>query len=322
MDDIQKENEALRKRLEELEAKRENEALKARLKELEEGGAEATSIVSSKKSWKQRLVSPTGILAVGSVAMVALALVIATVIAPASERSRAAEILDSVKGDFGTIRAVNTKIVTFSGTKLENANAQQKALSVSGEKATDPAAFIFSNGKNNKGKRKVDIYVDFNGQRSRDFVLMNQNSIKGLVENGKIDLYVHPVVGTSPLSIYAPEALAESFFYENDRAWDFFTKLLTLSTELQADQRTPKEIASAVAKLAKQEKAGKIDTESIQNGTFASWLLSVGNDPNLQQLNVRLPSIYIDGVEVDTSKDNINSGTFLSDELKKSGDAK
>jgi len=206
----------------------------------------------------------------------------------------------------GNIAPVNTKLTVFSGQKIESANIEQKALT--GGSANDSeqsAVFIFSNGKN-ADQEIVDVYVDFDSQRSRDFLLINQLTFKDLVESGIVELRIHPVSSGTPLSIYSPEAIAETFVTAPNSAWNFLISTMQLSAEVQAD----KELDPLTALVAKTEELNipRVNEESIKNGTFASWIIAVGNDEKLQT-GYYPPLVYVNNIimnpdEVDFSDTN------------------
>lgn len=204
--------------------------------------------------------------------------------------------LSNLKKSYGSITPVNTTINTFSGQKLKDVNVEQKSL-VGGTDNTsaEAAVFIFSNGKNNP-KRIVDVYIDFDSQVSRDFVLINQSSLKNMVENGLIELRIHPVSSGSALSIYSPEALAESFVTSPELSWEFMLSLLKLSAEVQANGDI--EILPAIEEKIAENGIKNISAESIQNGTFSSWIIEVGNDERLKT-GYYPPIIYVNDIIID-----------------------
>lgn len=210
--------------------------------------------------------------------------------------NQASSQLSDLKKTYGPITPVNTNVKSFSGQKLENVNIDQKSLTGGNNNtASDAAVFIFSNGKK-ENRRIVDVYIDFDSQVSRDFLLINQLSLKNMIENGLIELRIHPVSSGSALSIYSPEAIAESFVKSPELSWGFMMSLLKLSAEVQADGDI--EILPAIEEKIAENGIQEISAESIQNGTFSSWILAVGDDEKLQT-GYYPPIIYVNEAIVD-----------------------
>lgn len=216
--------------------------------------------------------------------------------------------LNNVRKTYGKITPVNTLAQVFDGQMLENVNIDQKSL-VGGANntASESAVFIFSNGKNSP-KRSLDVFIDFDSQRSRDFMLINQSSLKSMIENGLIELRVHPVSSGSALSIYSPEALAESFLTSPEKSWNFMLSLLKLSAEVQADGDI--DILPAIEEKIKESGVTDISAESIKNGTFSSWIIAVGDDPRLDT-GYYPPIIYINETIVDPDVVDFNDTDSL-----------
>lgn len=259
-----------------------------------------------KKGFK---LTPLNFLLIGSVAAVLLAVLAHFVISPALGEQKAQSELDKITNAQGPVTASNTGLVTFQGQTVENANIDQKALA-SGGQVTDPAGFIFTNGKASSNRRILDIYVDFSAQTSRDFFLLNSTAIKGMVESGRVELRVHPVPTGNAYTIYSAEALAETFYTDPDKAWDFMIAIFEKSYDLNTD--SSEEVLELVVSVVEDLNISEVDAESIKNGTFASWLISVGDDPRLKT-GYYPPLIYVDGQLVDSSEINLND----SDEFMK-----
>lgn len=197
----------------------------------------------------------------------------------------------NVKNQAGTITAYNDEMLLFTtGQKIENTNISQKALGKNG-KVTNPASFIFSNGKSNKNKKTVRAYLDFSEQRSRDFILMNQTLLKSMIQAGTIDLQIFAVPTGKAFSYLSSEALAEAFVTEPKQSWNFFVDLMKASAELESNKNA-EDMVKRIVELAEKNKITQIDKNSLYNGTFSSWLLTVANDPFLQP-GVLLPEVFV-----------------------------
>lgn len=262
---------------------------------------------------KKRLAfTPITFLFGGIIGAILLALLVQFVLTPIFANNAAQDELDNLKNSHGPVQGVNTTLITFQGQKIENANVAQKALG-RGDKATTPAGFIFSNGKANPKAKVVDVYLDFGNQRSRDFLLLNQNSLRGMIENGVVVLNVHPVPTGNAFTMYSSEALAESFVTSPEASWDFMMELMRMSATLKTDNH--EDLLKAIAETAKAVGVRDVDQESVKNGTFSSWIISVGNDPRLQT-GFYPPLVYVNGQMLD-SKLNLNDVDTLRREILK-----
>lgn len=262
---------------------------------------------------KKRLAfTPTTFLFGGIIGAILLALLVQFVLTPLFANNAAQDELDNLKNGRGPVVGINTSLVTFQGQKIENANVAQKALA-SGNVATTPAGFVFSNGKGNPKAKKVNVYLDFGNQRSRDFLLMNQNNLRGMIENGVIVLTVHPVPTGNAFTMYSSEALAESFVTSPEASWEFLMELMRMSATLKTDKQ--EDILKAIEETAKTVGVKNVDQESVKNGTFSSWIISVGNDPRLK-VGYYPPLVYVNDQPLD-SKLNLNDGDTLRREILK-----
>lgn len=268
---------------------------------------------AQEKSKRKFTLTPLTFLLGGVVGAILLALLVHFGLTPLLANQSAQEALDSSKNASGPVTPVNTAMVTFQGQKVQNANVQQKGLG-GGEQVTTPAAFIFSNGKASKGRRVVDVYLDFSNQRSRDFLLLNQNNLRGLIESGSAELRLHPVPTGNAFTMYSSEALAESFVTSPDASWAFLFQLMRLSATLKTDSSD--EVVNAIVDTAKAEGVKDVDAASIKNGTFASWILSVGNDPHLKA-GYYPPLIYVNDKLLDGNSLNLNDADTLRREIMK-----
>lgn len=262
---------------------------------------------------RRSFLRPLPVLIVGVVLAVALAFLVQFVITPSLTNRDAQNVLDGLKNSHGAITAVNTDMVTFQGQKIENANVKQKALAV-GEVVTTPAGFVFGNGKSMPNAKVVEVYLDFSNQRSRDFLLMNQNSLRGMVENGTVILKVHPVPNGNAFTMYSAEAVAESFVTSPELSWDYMMELMRLAAVVKTDSAD--DVVGEISKTAKELGVPDVDANSIKNGTFASWIVSVGNDPRLKT-GYYPPLVYVNGQILDGNRVNLNDAGALRREVLK-----
>lgn len=212
---------------------------------------------------------------------------------PMIENNKANNILSNIALNSGPVTPSNTKVTTFVGQTIPNANVNQKALTNGLQE--DSAVFIFNNGKSNENRKTLDVYISFDSQNSRDFFLINQQGLKGLIQKGHIELRVHPVPTGSAFSMYAPEALSQTFVTKPEVAWDLMQELLKLSANIDTNKN--EDIVELILELTKKHGLSDISSESILSGTFASWVLAVGNDTNLE--NTYPPIAYVNGVQID-----------------------
>lgn len=205
--------------------------------------------------------------------------------------NNAKNAINNAKNSSGKIIAYNSEILLFtSGQVIENTNIEQKALGKNG-KITRPASFIFSNGKTSENKKKVRAYLDFSEQRSRDFILLNKDMLKAMVEAGTIDLEIFSIPTGKAFSMFASEALAEAFVLEPSKSWDYFINLMKASAELESNTNAD-DMVNRLEELAKTSNITEIDVDSILNGSFSSWLLTVSEDPFLTT-GILLPEVFV-----------------------------
>ncbi len=207
---------------------------------------------------------------------------------------RAAEsALAGLSANRGELTAVNRDMITYEGQKLETANTDQKGLGV-GSELTTPPAFIFTNGKDNGDRKVLDFYFDFSDQRSRDALIFNSQTLRSMVESGQIELRLHPLFSGRAYSVYAAEAVAEVFATEPNLAWDTLLVLLRNAPALTSvDDNNA--LVEGVVEAVQNTGVRSVNSESITNGTFAAWLLSIGNDPKLSgAVAPKLPYILIE----------------------------
>lgn len=223
-----------------------------------------------------------------------------------SEAKDAKNTLFNFESKRGKLQPVNTKLKVFKGQVLEGANTEQKALTGgSNNNAEEAAVFIFGNGKEND-KKIMDIYLDFDSQRSRDFLLINQTTLKSLVESGTIELRLHPVSSGSALSMYSPEALAETFVKSPDKAWSLLISTMKLSAESQANAEL--DVLEALVGKIEELNISDVTSETIQNGTFSGWIIKVGDDNKLQT-GYYPPIVYLNDAVIDPDKVDFNDAT-------------
>jgi len=214
--------------------------------------------------------------------------------------------LEGIASSRGSITAVNTSMVTYSGQKVADANVKQKGLA-QGKTLTDPPAFIFTNGKKDDSRKVMDFYFDFSEQRSRDTLISNSVDLRDLVESGQIELRLHPLFSGRAYSMYASEAVSETFAADSDKSWDTLMALLRNAPQY-ADSDSNKEIVQGIVAATKNVGVKSVDAESIENGTFASWLLSIGNDPKLNSATApKLPYILVGGKQLNLSANDLNN---------------
>lgn len=218
---------------------------------------------------------------------------------------------DPVFSESGAVTALNKDIQAYEGQALENANAEQKALT-GNALSNDYPAFVYGNGNENENAKEVHIYIDFADRQSRDFVLLNYNLLQSLIESGKIELYLHAVPTGDVFSIYAAEVQAEAHYFAPESSWQFLRNLLRFAEKYETEQYSVNKLAKELASLANESGVAEIDNSGIQNGTFSSWLLSIAKDPLLAR-GTGLPSLYVSDTSIDlTSIDLASNSEFLS----------
>jgi hypothetical protein len=249
------------------------------------------------------------VLAVLIVVMPLLGIGVAKFTIPWIQQMKNSDELSQVADRKGNMVVANNKLETFHGQIIESTNTEQKSL-VRGNDGKDSAVFIFTNDKQTDNKKILDIYIDFDSPKSRDFVLLNQTSFKRMVENGVIELRVHPVPTGNAMSMYAAETLAESVVTSPNTTWDLMLALLKKSATLNTTKSD--EVIKAVVETAQSVNVQDVDEKSISNGTFASWILAVGDDTHLKT-GYYPPIAYLNNTSVNPDKVNLNDSPAFQD---------
>lgn len=229
-----------------------------------------------------------------------LAVVTQFFIVPAFNEKSANNRLEKIVSKNGSLTAVNTKIVSYNGTRVPETNKDQKALS-GNNISLNGAFFMFSNNKN-VGQKIVDLYVDLTNKQSRDFMLINENNLKSLIESGNIILRIHPVPSNNKNSLLYGEAISEAVNTTPNRSWNFLYSILKNDIISQNSNNT--DIINDIVAMAKKNGINDIDAKSIVNGTFASWLVDAGKDDKLNT-GYYPPIIYVNNNLIDKNT-NIN----------------
>lgn len=234
---------------------------------------------------------------------VGTALLFNFVVTPYFKSQSAKEDLSNVAAQRGNLIAVNNTAVTFQGQRIETATLDQLALS-SGATQEPGAVFIFGNSKPGE-KKTVEVFVDFKSQRSRDFMLINHNALKNMIENGLIELRVIPVPTGNAYGVYAAEAVAETFVSNPDKAWTVMFELLRQGSAVDADDANL--VAERVAEVVKSvTKNDDVTDKTIQSGAFSGWIMAAAKDRRLAS-GFSPPMVYVNGEVVDPNEVNLNS---------------
>lgn len=235
---------------------------------------------------------------------------------PLLKEHEASKTLSEFSEKRGPLTASNTETVSFTPEgDVSSNNGEQKALTGDYE-SSDSAAFVFTNGKQGD-KKQVDLYLDFGSQRSRDFLALNQTNLKLMIETGQIDLYIHPVPTQEAISIYASETIAETFATAPEKAWSVMIEMIKISASIDSSpvDESKDEILTMIASATNSVGASSVTAETIQSGTFASWILTVGDDSKVKN-QFGLPAIYVDGGLLDQDSVDINDSASLKKYLK------
>jgi len=239
-----------------------------------------------------------------------LALLFTLVVSPMIAKTNAQNILNGAISSQGNLSVINDKVQPFKGEVIKGADVNQKMLvgkKDGKEIGTDSGVFAFSNGKESNQK-VLEVFVDFNSQTSRDFLLLNMPSFKKMIEGGLIDLHIKPVPTNDAFTMYASEALAKTISNQPNRAWDFMTELLKLSAINATDK--PADLVDSIIQTAEKAKIDGITPTVIQSGSFASWFIATGSDARLK-VGYYPPVLYLDGDLLDQGRVNINDQDAL-----------
>lgn len=246
-------------------------------------------------------------LIVGIATAIGLAFGYVYVVDPMVKENKASKQLSKAFENRAPMSPSNTESLPYSEANSSTALALGKNGSI-----TDPAALIFSNGKDNPDKSTFSIYMDFSSQRSRDFLAMNNGTIKNMIESGVIDLEIYPVPTSDPFSVYAGETLSETFASSPEKAWYILIELLKISTEIDTSETvmSNEDIIARIATSSESVGAVDVTADSIRSGKYANWLLTIGDDSRVKN-EFGLPGLYVDGTLIDQDSVNINDSASL-----------
>lgn len=237
------------------------------------------------------------------------------VVSPVLDTRDANRNLESLQESRGEVTMMDHRVADFTGEKYLDLEETQKQLSYTENNFTqgqvvhdDNAVFVFNNGNPVEDRRVVDIYLDFSSPASRDFVIINYPMLTALMENGEIEVRVHPVPGDSPLSMYAPETLAELSVSHPDDTWRVLPDLLGLAANLE--DMSPKGTAEAIIEIVDNKLITEIGTGEVSDGTFSDWIIAVGEDERLTT-GYYPPVVYVNGTELTGGDFNPNDNEAL-----------
>lgn len=200
----------------------------------------------------------------------------------------------------GELTLVNSDVVEYDSGGEGDSYALGVGSAVGGGDAPDFGTFIIGN-ENEEFDRTVNLYLDYADPRSRDFLFMNQHMLQTLVENGQIELRIHPVPSSHPYSMYAAEALSQVAHRHPESFWSVSTSLLQLNDEVSS---IDEEVSASVFgdmienELNRYHNIEDIDQELIVEGMFFDWLGNISEDDMLTSGGVP-PIIYSDGQLLD-----------------------
>lgn len=220
-------------------------------------------------------------------------------------KSGAQSKLEALTSQRGEIQPKNSASAAFQGQSIEGADSSQKALvESSGALSTEQASFVFWNGKS-ADAAPVDIYLDFTEQRGRDYFLSNAEVFKSLVESGTIELRVHSLLTGNAYGMIASNTVAETFEKHPELGWDMLFALVREAPTAGSLDNTS-DIVASVQEIVARVGASTVGEQEIQNGSFSSWLITVGDDTRLQG-SISPPMTYVNDVEIRIPAENLNN---------------
>lgn len=230
---------------------------------------------------------------------------------PYLKTKQAEKELSAIFEQRGPIQPENTTVFDFNVEYTENVGDLAKQKSLGSDNAPSMSTFIFTNGKVNENSSTLELYLDFNSQKSRDFFNLNSEALKNLVESGKITLKILPVPSQNPLSAYAPEALSLVFEKQPNKAWESLKSLFKLSVVIADEKITDKnEVLERIVK-AVNSTGVSLTSDDILKGEYASWILSVATSENLKTSG-GIPALYLNGSLVNQDEiDILNSESLV-----------
>lgn len=256
---------------------------------------------------------PLALLGGGLVFTVALSFGVVHEAIPRIQEASAAQELSRLTEARGAVGAQSRFLTSYQGTTVPGTNPLQKALSTTPGGEASPA-LVFSNGRTDPKRRVVSLYLDLSTGGSQDILLMNRSMLTSLMETGALEIRVHLVPTKRALGTLAAEAVAEASYTAPSKAWNLLFEVARYARGTQAT--APGVLAQELAQVVRDAQVSGVDARSLQNGTFASWLLSQGQDPRLKT-GVYPPLVYRGETLVDSKTVNLNASDSLKKELLK-----
>lgn len=220
---------------------------------------------------------------VGAAIGVILAVMFVFLVKPFFAKRDAQSVLDGMSGGISQeIVAINSNPFEFTDSNPLELQTDQWGLGE--ESLTSPAAFIYGTGKST-----VDLYLDFGTQRSRDILLVNKEALEEVLKNGKYTVRIHPVISEASYGLFAAEAVSEVTLLAPEKSWEYLLKAVEGNAVASSNRD---DALNHLTNLA--VKAGiNIDASTIDQGSFASWVLTSGDDIEGKVL----PFVLINGEE-------------------------
>lgn len=205
------------------------------------------------------------------------------------------------------ITVKNTDLIEFkSSASMDelNINPSQKAL------VNENIPGITFTNTNKTSAKKVNLYVDMMNSTSRDLLFFNRKNLENMITTGDIELTIHFLPTNNIFSLYSAEALIETAHTQPEKTWDLMYDLAKQSLVNQTNKSN--DSISLITKALQDNNITHVNKESIQNGTFITWLFSIKNDKNLQT-GYYPPLLYVDNKIINTKTINLND----QEELRK-----
>ena len=160
--------------------------------------------------------------------------------------------------------------------------------------ATLPSSVSSSNGYgiefNKSAPVKVDFYEDFQCPHCRDFEVVNNTFVNGLVQAGKIHAIYHPMSFIGPESVTT--AAASACAADQGKFLDFHKALF------QNQPATENSGYWTNATLIKLGNSVGISSskfaDCINNGSYLNWTKNIENDAAAKNVN-STPTVFING---------------------------
>lgn len=218
-------------------------------------------------------------------------------------KNSAQKELDNIIKNRKDINVSNNQLIDYN--RNNDAGTKENKALTNGSDGNESGVFVFTNNDKKDSKKVVDFYLDFSLQPTTDFIMLNNSGLKNLVENGVIDLRIHPVPTGNAYAGYAYETVAQSIVEDSTKTWELIVNLVKTYKALENDQK--KNAVEKIVETAEKNGYKNITEDSITNDAeFTNWIYQVSRDSKISN-GYTPPMIFLNNKKIDAEDINMNN---------------